>query len=121
MPNFTLSFESAAFYEALGIRWFKKYLITNGDVMRKRRKLKPHRARDVEVLKKLERDTKKYETIHCLGMGAILFLVAINHEDIPPIRWLIIFLINLYANVYPIFLQRYNRIRIVRLLKSIAS
>jgi glycosyl-4,4'-diaponeurosporenoate acyltransferase len=31
---------------------------------------------------------------------------------------LLIFAINLYANVYPIFVQRYNRLRIVRLLRK---
>jgi len=30
----------------------------------------------------------------------------------------LIIAINLYANVYPIFLQRYNRIRILRILEK---
>lgn len=89
MPNFfqIKPFESTSLYETLGIRWFKKYLITDGDVMRRRRQIKPERVRDVAVLKRLMRDTVKYETIHWLAMGVVLLLVATKYKEITPVRW----------------------------------
>lgn len=105
-------------YDFLAIRWFKKYLITDGDLVRRWRKVKSINPGNNKIheLYKAERETKKYEIIHLIFLLIFIIIVAIKFKSITQLNWIIILLINLYANIYPIFLQRYNRIRIIRVL-----
>lgn len=112
-------YQSKTIYDYLGIKWFKKYLITDGDLVRRWKKVNSINIRDngkINELYKAERETKKYELIHLVFLFIFILLVGIKSKHITTLNWVIILLINLYANIYPIFLQRYNRIRIIRVL-----
>ncbi len=112
-------YQSKTIYDYLGIKWFKKYLITDGDLVRRWKKVNSINIRDngkINELYKAERETKKYELIHLVFLFIFILLVGIKSKHITPLNWVIILLINLYANIYPIFLQRYNRIRIIKVL-----
>ncbi len=112
-------YNNKTIYEYFGIKWFKKYLITDGDLVRRWRKVNPISFRNYDKfneLYKVERDTRKYETIHLIFIFIFILIVGIKFKYITPLNWAIILLINLYANIYPIFLQRHNRIRIIKVL-----
>lgn len=110
-------------YELIGIKIYKKYLPTTGDLVRRRRKIQqinPASADRFEELYRYERKTRNYEWRHIIG--AILFVVFRFLFDssfrLTLIDFTILPAMNLYINIYPIFLQRYNRIRILRILKK---
>ncbi len=111
-------YKNKTIYDLLGIKWFKKYLITDGDLVRHCRKVKSIGSgkNKFDELYKAERETKKYEIIHLIFLLIFILIVGIKFKNITLFKWVIILLINLYANIYPIFLQRYNRIRIIRVL-----
>lgn len=111
-------YKNKTIYDLLGIKWFKKYLITDGDLIRHWRKVKSISSgkNKLDELYKAERETRKYEIIHLIFLLIFILIVAVKFKSITPFNWAIILSINLYANIYPIFLQRYNRIRIIRVL-----
>jgi glycosyl-4,4'-diaponeurosporenoate acyltransferase len=113
-------------YEFLGVRFFKKYLLpTELLLLRLRGKKALHGTKGVlkAELKRLEWETRRNEVIHLL---ALLLTGCLLVSKFPPFRLpplsmgqcLLVFAINLYFNVYPIFVQRYNRFRIMRLLRN---
>ena len=110
-------------YELIGIKIYKKYLPTTGDIVRRRRKIKQidlTNSNRYEELYRYEKKTRNYELRHIIG--AILF-VAIrflfdNKLRLTILDLTILPIMNLYINIYPIFLQRYNRIRILKILKN---
>ena len=110
-------------YELIGIKIYKKYLPTTGDLVRRRRKIKQINlgsSNRYEELYRYERKTRNYEWRHIIG--AILFIVFRFLFDsklrLTVIDFTLLPAMNLYINIYPIFLQRYNRIRILRILKK---
>lgn len=110
-------------YELIGIKIYKKYLPTTGDLVRRRRKIKqinPGSSNRYEELYRYERKTRNYELRHIIG--AILFIAIRFLFDsnlrLTVIDFTILPAMNLYINIYPIFLQRYNRIRILRILNK---
>jgi|SRR6218665_259411 len=111
-------YKNKTIYDFLGIKWFKKYLITDGDLVRRWKKVKSINVGNNKIheLYKAERETKKYEIIHLIFLLIFILIITIKFKSITQLNWIIILLINLYANIYPIFLQRYNRIRIIRIL-----
>lgn len=70
-------------------------------------------------LKRLEWETRRNEVIHLLAMLLIGCLLISRFAQLSTVQFFGIFAINLYLNVYPIFLQRYNRSRIMRLLREL--
>jgi len=110
-------------YELIGIKIYKKYLPTTGDLVRQRRKIKQINLEDsnrYEELYRYERKTRNYEWRHIIG--AISF-IAIRFLFDSRLRLTVMDLtilpaMNLYIYIYPIFLQRYNRIRILKILKE---
>lgn len=98
-------------YDLVGIKTYKKYLPTTGDLMRHWRNIK-----QID-LNQYEKQTRTYEWRHILG--AILFIVftLMLERELTLFDWIFLPFLNLYINIYPIFLQRYNRIRIVKILK----
>src|ERR1700721_2532792 len=108
-------------YEFLGVRFFKRYLLpTELLVNRLRGRTAMQGGQDVlkVELKRLERETKRNEVIHLLALPLITFVLLVKSPQWSVMQVLLIFAINLYVNVYPIFVQRYNRLRIVRLLRK---
>ena len=120
-PKSFETFNRKTIYEYFGIRFFKKYLITDGDLVRKWRIIKQinlNRDSRILELQHAEKETRKYEIIHLIFILISVLIVVFNYNQLSFVQWTLI-AINLYANVYPIILQRYNRIRILRTLKKI--
>ncbi|MFZ4618418.1 MAG: hypothetical protein ACOYM2_19815 [Rectinemataceae bacterium] len=65
-------------------------------------------------LKRLERETKRNEIIHLLAMIFIFCSLFLGSLKVPIQELLFVFALNLYLNVYPILVQRYNRLRVLR-------
>ena len=108
-------------YELLGVRFFKRYLLpTELLVNRLRGGTAMQGGQDVlkVELKRLEWETKRNEVIHLLALLLITCILLVKSPQLSAMQVLLIFAINLYVNVYPIFVQRYNRLRIVRLLRK---
>ena len=77
------------------------------------------RSRVLKVeLNRLEWETKRNEVIHLLALLLITCILLGKSPQLSAMQVLLIFAISLYVNVYPIFVQRYNRLRIVRLLRK---
>lgn len=108
-------------YEFIGIKWYKKYLPTTGDLVMRRRKTKQidmGKSGRFQALYKYERKTRNYEWRHLLGcIGFIIIAIMIDNKA-TIVEWFFLILLNLYVNIFPIFLQKYNRIRIIDLLRS---
>lgn len=120
-PKYFETYNQKPIYEYLGIKHFKKYLITDGDLVRKWRNVKQinlNRNSRILELQKAEKETRKYEIIHLIFILVTLLIVVFKYDQLSVLQWILIIAINLYANVYPIFLQRYNRIRILRILEK---
>ena len=113
-------FESTGLYERLGVRRFKRYMPTSGDwvmrnVLRKSLLFDIGDMDRTKRLQTLERFTRMFETIHLgmLAVGNTVFSDAVSNYETPgraigSLAW------QLGAGVYPIMLQRYNRIRFNR-------
>ncbi len=110
-------------YDFIGIKIFKKYLPTSGDLVSRKRQIKHidlTKANRFEELYRYELKTRNYEWRHIIGaiiFVAIRFLFDSNLR-LTVLDFTILPIMNLYINIYPIFLQRYNRIRILKILKN---
>ena len=108
-------------YEWVGIRTYKKYLPTTGDIIRKKRNITQiniSNSDKLEELYKYERKTRNYEWRHIIGVIIFILLTIMLDRKLTIFDWIFLPILNLYVNIYPIFLQRYNRIRIIRVLKN---
>ena len=108
-------------YDFIGIRTFKKYLPTSGDLVRKWKKINqfnPARLPRTEALHLLELKTRNYEWRHILGAFFFILLILLIDKKLTLFDMLFLWLLNMFVNLYPIFLQRYNRIRILKLIKK---
>lgn len=108
-------------YELVGIKTYKKYLPTTGDIVRKRRKIiqiKISKADKIDELYKYERKTRNYEWRHIIGAIIFILLTIMLERKLTVFDWIFLPILNLYVNIYPIFLQRYNRIRIIKVLQN---
>lgn len=106
---------NAIFYRRLGIRLFKRYLPTSGDIISRSRGIRRiplNRKILVESLQKYKRVTINYEWRHIFGGVSMLALSWLSIEFYNKGSWLWLLIANLIINGYPIMLQRYNRIRI---------
>jgi glycosyl-4,4'-diaponeurosporenoate acyltransferase len=106
-------------YDFLGIRIYKKYLPMTGDLARKWRglvQIKLHRAERINELYRYEKETTKNEFRHIIGTIICIGLIFITDKKLTCFDILFLTALNLYVNIYPIFLQRYNRIRIIKVL-----
>jgi glycosyl-4,4'-diaponeurosporenoate acyltransferase len=120
-PNRLELWGERSIYELLGVRFFKRYLLpTELLVNRLRGGTTMQGGQDVlkVQLKRLEWETKRNEVIHLLALLLITCVLLVKSPQLFAMQVLLIFAINLYVNVYPIFVQRYNRLRIVRLLRK---
>lgn len=109
------SFESEELYERLGIRTFKKYMPTSGDLVMRHVWRKTRKVRGIDSLRRLERGTRLPEKLHLVG----LFAFPIAGVLVDQIGWANA--INVVFNIYPIMLQRYNRIRYQGVLRRMES
>jgi len=104
-------------YKILGIKLFKDFLIRTGynDMLAKG--LKVSNSSKLE-LRELILKMQQAELIHLLGLGiafAIAFIsLIVKRFDL----FVTINLLNIPLNLYPVFLQRYNRLRINHILRN---
>ena len=104
-------------YKMLGVLVFKK-ISTKLFPKTHARTARPNSyylwQKTVAGLRAYEKRTRYSETIHLVGIAVpIIGLIIGNHEL--PVQLILWFLFGL--NIYPILLQRYNRIRLYRVLK----
>ncbi len=112
---------NGAIYERLGARLYKKYVPTSGDVvtrLRGEKRLKVTELGRRRALTEHARQTRTWEWRHLvsailLQTWAIAAGIGIGAEHF----W-ISSAINLLVNIYPIFVQRYNRVRLVACLSK---
>ena len=108
-------------YDLIGIKIYKKYLPTTGDIVRQKRKItqiKISNTGKINELYKYERKTRNYEWRHVIGAIIFVGLTLMLYRKLTIFDWIFLPILNLYLNFYPIFLQRYNRIRIIKVLKN---
>lgn len=108
-------------YEMVGIKTYKKYLPTTGDIIRKRRnitQIKISNSDKLEELYNYEKKTRNYEWRHIIGVIIFILLIIMFDKKLTIFDWIFLSLLNLFINIYPIFLQRYNRIRIISVLQN---
>lgn len=106
-------------YDFVGIKLYKKYLPFTGDIARKwasKKQLKTNHADRITDLYRYERETRKNEMRHIFGLILFIILAFIVDKKLNIFDIIFLTFLNLYINLYPIFLQRYNRIRIVKVL-----
>jgi hypothetical protein len=106
-------------YVLLGVRLFKRYLPTSGDLIsrfRRRRRIAPIGPDLVDSLLQYEKQTKSWEARHIFGALSMLALtwwsIAVHGKG----SWPALLGANLLINGYPIMLQRYNRARLRSIL-----
>lgn len=101
-------------YERLGINFFRKLLVWTGweKVIRKSFPIE----KNTKALAGLYVQTKKSELDHLVILLIVVsfnLFVAFKFE---PVKSLWLLMLNIILNLYPIFLQRYNRPKIERIL-----
>ena len=121
-PSKLEQWRGRSIYEFLGVRFFKRYLLPTELLLFYLRGKKAAMQGGQEVLKaelkRLEWETRRNEVIHLLALLLTGCFLVFRFPQLSIVQFLVIFAINLYLNIYPIFLQRYNRFRITRLLKK---
>jgi hypothetical protein len=118
-PKIFEIYRNHTIYEFIGIKLYKKYLPTTGDIARKYRKIvqiKLGKSDRINELYRYERQTRNYELRHLVGTIGFMALIFIIDKKLSYFDIILLTVLNLYVNIYPIFLQRHNRIRIMRVL-----
>jgi glycosyl-4,4'-diaponeurosporenoate acyltransferase len=111
---------TSTIYTLIGVEIFKRFVPTTGDIARRVRgisQLKYRRQELVSDLYKLEMYTRTVETRHWIGMVLFIAIASIVKSDYGLFDYLFVSSLFLTVNVYPIMLQRHNRIRILNLLE----
>lgn len=99
-------------YETLGINLFRKVLVWVG--WEKLNKKSNPVEKDTNSLTQLHYKTRQSELGHLIILGIVLgFTIFVAYKyGVLASLWL--FVLNIVLNLYPIFLQRYNRPRLAR-------
>lgn len=112
-------YHNKTIYEFIGIKLYKKYLPTTGDLARRYRnivQIKPSKSDRINELYSYEKQTRRYEIRHIMGLIGFIILFLIIDKNLNLFDVFFLTVLNLYVNIYPIFLQRHNRIRIINIL-----
>ncbi|MFZ1807796.1 MAG: hypothetical protein WAU36_11260 [Cyclobacteriaceae bacterium] len=120
-PRTFESHRTGSIYEFIGIKTYKKYLPTTGDIVRRWRKIKQIKLNGTskaQELYKYERQTRKYEWRHLIGFIVFILLTLMIERTLTLLDWFILIILNLLINVFPILLQRHNRIRLINILQN---
>lgn len=101
-------------YESLGVHFFRKLLVVTG-WEKLNKKSKPV-EKNITALMNLHYRTKQDELGHLIIMVIVLgFNIFVAYKfGILQSLWLLV--LNILLNIYPVFLQRYNRPRIERMI-----
>lgn len=98
-------------YEFFGVHIFKRFIPTFGDYMVRLTGSSLLSDGSTKSLKMYEKMTRIFETIH------VIFCIAMINLFVARPTWSNFFM-NMAINVYPIMTQRYNRMRIYRILQK---
>lgn len=112
-------YHNQTIYEFLGIKLYKKYLPMTGDIARKWRnitQIKLNKSERINELYRYERQTRNNELRHIITTVLCIGLIFIVNKKLSGLDVAFLTFLNLYLNIYPIFLQRHNRIRIIKVL-----
>ena len=113
-------FESERLYEQLGALFLKRYVPTGGDlVMHRLRRNHPERrwvTSSLQSLYRYERRTRLNESIHWIGFTGFTILVASKFASgsLTVFGLTVALVMNLILGLWPVVLQRYNRLRLCR-------
>lgn len=113
-------FGTSSIYTLIGVGIFKRFVPTTGDIARRMRgisQLKYRRQELVSDLYNLEMYTRTMETRHWIGMVLFIAIAWVMKSEYSVFDYLFVSALFLIVNVYPILLQRHNRIRILNLLE----
>ncbi len=117
-------FESERLYERLGALLIKRYVPTGGDlVMGRLRRNHPGRrwvTSGFQSLWKYERKTRLNESIHLIGFIGFTVLVARKFASgsLSALGLAFALILNLIFGLWPVVLQRYNRLRLYRVMET---
>jgi len=111
----------SSIYKFIGINYFKKYVPTSGDLVfryRGKTHLQFDSSNRCQKLLKFEMKTRKWEIRHIIGMICFLALSIFIDKEYKLMDYITVSILFLIINIYPILLQRHNRIRIINILKT---
>jgi hypothetical protein len=115
-------FEAGRFYPLLGIRLFKRYLPTSGDLvsrLRGRKHIDPSRSGGRRAaLARFQQQTQRWELGHLVSGVLLQAWAVVGGLLVSPVQFWACTGINLVVNIYPVMLQRYNRARIAGVLSA---
>jgi len=113
-------FESERLYEQLGALLIKRYVPSGGDlIMHRLRRNHPSRCwvtPSSESLRRYERTTRLNESIHLIAFTGITVLAAERavSGSLSTFGLTVAMTLNLLFGLWPVVLQRYNRLRLYR-------
>jgi len=113
-------FESERLYEQLGALLIKRYVPSGGDlIMHRLRRNHPGRrwvTPSLEFLRRYERTTRLNESIHLIAFVGITVLAAERFVSgsLTAFGSTVAMTLNLLFGLWPVVLQRYNRLRLYR-------
>lgn len=116
-------FESERLYERLGVLLIKRYVPTGGDlVMQRLRRHHPERRwvrPNLQSLRRYERKTRLNESMHVIGSSGVLVFAGIKFASgsLTTVGLTLAIALNLTFGLWPIILQRYNRLRLYRAIE----
>ena len=111
----------SSIYIYIGINIFKKYLPTSGDLVYRylgKRHLEFKSIEKNRKLLKFEKQTRKWEFRHIIGMIGFIIIAGVIDKQYKLSDYIFVIILFLLLNIYPIVLQRHNRIRIINVLKG---
>jgi hypothetical protein len=117
-------FENERLYRRLGARVLERYLPTGGDaVMRRLRRRHPQRRLvrpGLHALRQFERWTRVAEAVHLIGFVGFAALTVRQYTvgALGPVGLTIAVTLNLTLGLWPVVLQRYNRLRAYRAIDA---
>lgn len=117
-------FENERLYRRLGARVLKRYLPTGGDaVMRRLRRRNPERRLvrpGLNALRQFERWTRVAEAVHLTGFVGFAALTVNQYAlgALGAVGLTIAVILNLTLGLWPVVLQRYNRLRAYRAIDA---
>jgi glycosyl-4,4'-diaponeurosporenoate acyltransferase len=131
VPRFTIldswfrprGFESERLYERMGALVIKRYVPTGGDlIMRRIRRDHPERrwvTANPQSLCRYERRTRLNESIHLIGFVGFIGLTLDKFVtgSLTALGLAVALALNLMLGLWPIVLQRYNRLRLYRAIQ----
>lgn len=115
------NFESPELYEKLGVRIYKKYVPTTGDLITRLVWKKIRINNGPESLDDLLATTKFTEILHHALFAGMLLPMAGDLARGQLKSAAVTGLLNVLINAYPIILQRYNRMRLVAYKQRVGS